>query len=104
MPAVYRVDKFTVPEDARSAFWTNVRRIHRVLRRQPGFLDDSLLELHSGTSRFNAVTIVKWSSEEDLVPAKEAVLASHRAADFDPSEFFEKAGIEADVATYVDAA
>jgi heme-degrading monooxygenase HmoA len=59
MTAVYRIDKFVVPDEARDEFWTNVRRVHSVLRSQPGFLDDVLVEKHSGPGRFNVVTLVK---------------------------------------------
>ncbi|WP_225727109.1 MULTISPECIES: antibiotic biosynthesis monooxygenase [unclassified Nocardia] len=102
MPVVYRIDKFVVPAPARDEFWANVRRTHSVLRDQPGFLADTLLEQRSGSGRFNAVTIVKWSSEDDLAAAKSAVDRSHEAAQFQPVEFFERVGIEADLANYVD--
>ncbi|MGF7236748.1 MAG: antibiotic biosynthesis monooxygenase [Frankia sp.] len=100
MTALYRVDKFVVPDRARDEFWTHVRRTHAVLRDQPGFLDDVLLEKHSGDGRFNAVTVVRWSSAADLPAAKAAVEDSHRAAAFRPAEFFEQAGIDADLANY----
>lgn len=103
MSAVYRVDKFVVPDHAREEFWTHVRRTHEVLRDQPGFLDDVLLEQHSGPGRFNMVTIARWSSPDDLVAARTAVEHAHREADFRPAEFFERAGIEADLANYAEA-
>lgn len=103
MSVVYRVDKFVVPDHARDQFWTNVRRTHSVLRNQPGFLDDALLEKHSGSGRYNVVTIVKWSSADDLAAARTAVEDAHRAANFRPAEFFESVGIEADLANYVEA-
>ncbi|MCP2179919.1 hypothetical protein LY12_001181 [Prauserella alba] len=73
-----------------------------MLRQQPGFLDDMLLEQHSGPGRFNAVTVVRWASEDALAGAKAAVDELHRADGFRPAEFFRDAGIEADVANYVD--
>ncbi|MGW1676441.1 hypothetical protein [Saccharopolyspora sp. NPDC002376] len=103
MTAVYRVDKFDVPEQVRDEFWTHVRRTHAVLREQTGFVDDVLLEQHSGPGRFNVVTIVKWSSADDLAGARTAVHQVHRAADFDPAEFFTRTGIEADLANYTEA-
>lgn len=103
MSVVYRVDKFVVPDHAREEFWANVRRTHAVLRDQPGFLDDVLLEKHSGPGRFNAVTIVRWSSPDDLPPARAAVERAHQAAGFRPAEFFERAGIDADLVNYVEA-
>lgn len=102
MPAVYRIDKFVVPASARDEFWANVRRTHAVLRDQPGFLEDTLLEQHSGPGRFNVVTIVKWSSEGDLATARSAIERSHHAVNFQPAEFFERVGIEADLGNYVD--
>ncbi|MEV4483504.1 hypothetical protein [Micromonospora coxensis] len=101
MPVVYRVDKFHVPEAVRDEFWGHVRRTHEILRHQHGFLDDTLLEQHSGPGRFNAVTIVRWSSEDDLPAARAAAEAGHRAAGFTPADFFARTGIEADVANYV---
>lgn len=103
MPIVYRVDKFVVPEAAREEFWGHVGRTHEILRKQDGFLDDVLLEQHSGPGRFNAITIVRWSSADDLPAARLAAEAGHQAVNFVPAEFFAKAGIEADVANYVEA-
>ncbi|GAB1688946.1 antibiotic biosynthesis monooxygenase family protein [Krasilnikovia sp. M28-CT-15] len=100
MPIVYRIDKFVVPEAAREEFWRHVHRTHGILRGQTGFLDDTLLERLSGPGRFNAVTVIRWSSADDLPAARAAAEAGHRAAGFNPAEFFNRAGIEADVANY----
>ncbi len=102
MTVVYRVDKFEVPDEARDEFWTQVRRTHAILKEQQGFLGDVLLEKHSGPGRVNVVTMVKWSSAEDMGPARSAVERAHRAADFEPAEFFVRAGIDADLANYVE--
>jgi heme-degrading monooxygenase HmoA len=104
MPVVYRVDKFEVPDDARDEFWTQVRLTHTVLRRQAGFLGDVLLEKDSGPGRFNVVTMVKWASADDMGPAGTAVEQAHRAAEFEPAEFLTRAGIDADLANYVEVA
>ncbi|GAA5064243.1 antibiotic biosynthesis monooxygenase family protein [Nocardia callitridis] len=100
MTGVYRVDKFVVPEAARTEFWSQVRRTHAVLRTLPGFVNDKLLEQISGPGRFNAVTIVEWSSEDALGQAKTAVEKSHRDAGFQPREFFDRVGIQSDLANY----
>lgn len=104
MTAVYRVDKFEVPEQAREEFWIHVRRTHELLRTQPGFVEDLLLEKHSGPGRFNVVTMVKWASADDLEPAKVAAERAHQEADFRPAEFMEQHGIDADLANYVEVA
>ncbi|WP_432056976.1 antibiotic biosynthesis monooxygenase family protein [Streptomyces sp. bgisy022] len=103
MTPLYRVDKFAVPEAAREEFWRHVRRTHALLREQPGFLDDVLLEQRSGPGRFNVVTLVRWRSADDLAAARPVVEASHRAAGFSPAAFFERTGVEADLADYVEA-
>ncbi|CAL9526672.1 antibiotic biosynthesis monooxygenase [Streptomyces sp. enrichment culture] len=103
MTTVYRVDKFAVPGTAREEFWRQVRRTHALLREQPGFLDDVLLEQRSGPGRFNVVTLVRWRSADDLAAARPVVEASHRAAGFSPADFLARAGVEADVADYVEA-
>jgi heme-degrading monooxygenase HmoA len=103
MPVIYRVDKFVVPDLAREEFWTHVRRTHAVLRNQAGFLDDALLEQSSGPGRFNVVTIVRWASADDLDTARPFVERSHQEAGFQPAQFFQRAGIETDLANYVDA-
>jgi heme-degrading monooxygenase HmoA len=102
MTISYRVDKFVVPDAVREEFWTHVLRAHSVLREQPGFLDDALLEQRSGPGRFNVVTMVRWAAGADLGAAGDAVRRSHQEAGFVPAEFFARAGIEADLANYTD--
>ena len=43
----YRIDRFVVPDAARAEFIGRVRMTHAVLRQQPGFVRDALLE-HPG--------------------------------------------------------
>jgi len=50
---IYRVDKFVVPSTAREEFLHKVRRTHAVLKAQPGFLQDFVLEQSSGPGEFN---------------------------------------------------
>ena len=102
MSQVYRVDKFVVPDEAREEFWSNVRHTHEVLRTQPGFVRDVLLEKHSGAGRFNAVTIVTWSGPDDLPRARAAVERMHGDSGFHPAEFYARTGIEPDVANYTE--
>lgn len=54
---IYRVDKFSVPQAAKDEFLKRVRDTHHVLRRQPGFIRDTLLEQVAGPGQFNIVTI-----------------------------------------------
>jgi heme-degrading monooxygenase HmoA len=96
----YRVDKFVVPAAARDEFLGRVFQTHEVLRKQPGFVSDFLLERVSGPGEFNIVTIAEWESEEFVAGAREAVTALHRATNLDPQELFARLGIKPDLGNY----
>lgn len=101
MPAtVYRVDKFVVPGGARDEFLERARRTHALLKAQPGFLQDLILEQSSGPGEFNFVTIVEWANQEAVEKARAAVLSLHREMNFNPQEVFARLDIKADIANY----
>ncbi|MGQ4878621.1 antibiotic biosynthesis monooxygenase family protein [Billgrantia sp. LNSP4103-1] len=97
---IFRVDKFSVPEAAREEFLRRVHDTHQLLRRQPGFIRDSLLEQVAGPGRFNIVTIAEWESQEAIDTARMAINKAHRESGFDPQETMARLGIEADMANY----
>jgi len=97
---IYRVDKFAVPIGAREEFVDRARRTHALLKEQPGFLQDFVLEQSSGPGEFNFVTIVEWASQEAVENARAAILALHREMNFNPQEMLARFGIKADVANY----
>jgi heme-degrading monooxygenase HmoA len=98
--SVYRVDRFVVPAAARDEFLQNITRVQAVLREQRGLIWDALLENAQGESEFNFVTIAEWESAESIEPAKAAVAASHRAADFDPQEMFRRLDVRMEPGSY----
>src|SRR6266446_8983692 len=75
---IYRVDKFVVPTGAREEFLERARRTHALLKAQPGFLQDLILEQSSGPGEFNFVTVVEWASQEAVENARAAVMKLHR--------------------------
>ncbi|PWK63299.1 antibiotic biosynthesis monooxygenase family protein [Aminobacter sp. AP02] len=97
---IYRVDRFTVPDGARVEFLGRVRQTHELLRQQPGFLQDMLLEQTSEPGALNIITIVEWESEAAIAPAKARVQAMHAQANFNPQELIARLGIKADIANY----
>ena|ERR1700730_5690027 len=97
---IYRVDKFIVPSTAREEFLDKVRRTHAVLKAQPGFLQDFVLEQASGPGEFNFVTVVEWASQKAVENARASVAALHREMNFDAKELFARTGIRADIANY----
>ena len=97
---VWRVDKFVVPAAARDEFLARVDATHAILRRQPGFIGDNLLEQSSGPGEFNIVTIAHWQSQAHIEAAREAVVAEHRRIGFEPQGMLQRLGIRADLANY----
>jgi heme-degrading monooxygenase HmoA len=99
---VYRIDKFVVPEPSREEFLQRVLETHEILRRQPGFVRDALLEQISGPGRFNIVTIAEWESPAAIDAARVAVEKARAATGFNPGEAMARLGIEPDMANYRD--
>jgi hypothetical protein len=77
-----------------------VRRTHALLKAQPGFVQDSVLEQFSGPGEFNVVTTVEWASQEAFENASAVVTARYREMNFNPQETLARLGIKADLANY----
>ena len=96
----YRVDKFVVPQGAMAEFSAAVFRTHEVLRRQPGFVRDFVLEQISGPGEFNVVTFVEWVDEQAIAEAVEAVRRFHLSAGFDGRSLADRLGVRGDIGIY----
>ncbi|MDP2781605.1 antibiotic biosynthesis monooxygenase [Devosia sp.] len=101
--SVYRIDSFSVPQEARTAFMSQLAETQQFLTTQAGCLQNLVLEHASGADRFNMVTVVQWASPEAFAQAKEAMMAARRASGFDAQGFMQKLGVEANMANYVTA-
>jgi heme-degrading monooxygenase HmoA len=97
---IYRVDRFSVPPQAREEFLEKVQATHGLLRSQAGFVEDAILEQASGPGEFNFVTIVEWENAEAMEPARRAVAALHEQMNLDPREMFTRLGIRADLGNF----
>ncbi|RUO31883.1 antibiotic biosynthesis monooxygenase [Aliidiomarina sedimenti] len=97
---IYRVDKFSVPQAAKDEFLKKVRDTDQVLRRQPGFIRDTLLEQVAGPGQFNIVTIAEWENQQSIDAARNVVVQAHAESGFNPQETMARLGIEADIANY----
>lgn len=97
---LYRLDKFIVPNNARDEFLAKVNEIHGVLRSQPGFVQDFLLEQPLNDEAFNLVTLIEWDDASFIEKAKAAVMALHKSSGFSPQETMARLGIKADMGTY----
>jgi antibiotic biosynthesis monooxygenase len=98
--SIYRIDKFTVPSAAREEFLKAVNKTKAHLDLQAGCLQNVVLELQSGSGRFNFLTIVEWDGPAAFENAKAAMAEVYRASGFNPQAFITRWGIEADMANY----
>lgn len=96
----YRIDKFVVPAGALAEFSGAVQDTHAVLRRQPGFVRDLVLDQVSGPGEFNVVTFVEWADADALAAAVEAVRGFHRSVGFDGRLLAERLGVRGDIGIY----
>ncbi|PWW01844.1 hypothetical protein DFR52_102508 [Hoeflea marina] len=101
---VLRIDRFDVPAAARDAFLDRVGRTHAVLRAQPGFVLDRIVERPLGEGASRVITIVEWSGPEAVGGAVEAVKRMHAGDGFSAAGFIAASGIIADIGLYRPAA
>lgn len=101
--SVFRIDSFAVPQAARTAFMAKVQETKDFLDEQAGCLQNLILEQHSGSDRFNVVTVVEWEDEGAFVKAKAAMMESRRGSGFNPEAFLKTLGVEVNMSNYVAA-
>jgi heme-degrading monooxygenase HmoA len=97
---IFRVDKFVVSPQAMDEFMQRVRQTHELLRQQPGFIRDAVLEQSSGPGEFNIVTIAEWQGQDAVDKARTVVKARHQSQGFDPQMLMKRLGIRADIGNY----
>lgn len=95
---IVRLDRFTMPLASREALLARIAATHAVLRDQPGFVADAILERQAAEGT-EVVTYAEWSDEAAVVAARVAVAAWQAAAGFDRAEFLDRLGITADCST-----
>lgn len=98
--AIFRVDKFVVPQQVRAEFMARVEKTRDLLDTFDGCLQNLILEQISGPGTFNVVTMVEWASEDALEKARETVASHYRDEEFDPQAFLSRLGVVADMANY----
>lgn len=97
---LYRLDRFEVPLAARDEFLARVTETHALLRAQPGFIQDIVIEQPGVAGAFNLATLVEWRDELAVAGARAAVMAMHHRTGFRPDELFARLGVVADLGLY----
>ncbi|MGW0038860.1 antibiotic biosynthesis monooxygenase [Gordonia sp. NB41Y] len=98
---LHRIDKFSVPAEARDEFLDQINAIHRLLGRQPGILRNEVAQLVQGDSTFDVVTMVAWESRAAAEAAGRAIADDAAARGFDRIAFMQRLGVTGDFGTYV---
>lgn len=94
-----RIDKYSVPAASRDEFIERATATHDFLSKQPGYLSGQFLEIRSGQSEFNFVSIAVWEAgAADL--AAGAVAQYHASQGYDPAQALIRLGIKADQGFY----
>jgi hypothetical protein len=97
---VFRIDKFIVPSSSRDRFLEQIHVTHQLLRTLPGFVEDFIVEKIGCPAAYNIVTTVIWEHQAAIEHARDRVHESQRARGFEPQEFWERLGIQADLGNY----
>ena len=81
--ACYRIDTFTIPEEARAELEATMHRNMELIRALPGFLGHVAFEKDAGPASFDLVTVATWESAAAMARAGEAVRAHYQAIGLD---------------------
>jgi heme-degrading monooxygenase HmoA len=98
--AVYRIDRFRVPEGSMTEFMETVRETHAILAKQEGFVRDYLLEQASANGIRVVLTFVEWMTERSYAAAVERVKEFRRNSSVDPKKLIERLGVDAEYGDY----
>ncbi len=98
--SIYRIDRFELPETARDELLTAVLHTHALLRRQPGFERDLLVEEPLPDGRLHVLTLAAWRDEEAVASARSVIAADRATTGFDPAELIARLGVTAQFGVY----
>jgi heme-degrading monooxygenase HmoA len=94
------IDTFVVPEESKSMFLDQSRRVQAFLRSLPGFVEGFLYEKIEGNGRFNLVTTAVWENDAAYDNAKKATAEEFRRTGFNPQEMMKQLKIQVERAVY----
>jgi heme-degrading monooxygenase HmoA len=88
------IDQFVVPPDAMSEFLETSRKVQKVLKTLPGFLEGFVYEKRDGDGRNNVITTVVWQNEDAYRTARTAMADTLQSFSPDPQAVMRKIGIQ----------
>lgn len=97
---IYRINRFTVPTASRTEFMALIGDTLAVIRRQPGFVRDVVLENATGLGASSLMTLIEFAHQSVLPGVIEALAADDRARGFDRPSELERMGVKAENGLY----
>jgi len=94
------IDKFLVPEESRTAFLAESRKIQGVLKTLPGFVEGFVYEKSEGAGRDDIVTIAVWETEDAYNSAKKAAAAKFQSLGLNPQDIMRKLNVQVERGVY----
>ena len=96
----FRIDRFTVPAAGRDELLRRLEETREVLRAQPGYVRDYILERTNSNEGIGLLTFVEWDATARVESVRDAVRARHAQRNFDPNEMYRRLNVETDIGTY----
>ena len=96
----FRIDNFSVPDEAREEFEQAMRRNLAFIETLPGFLGHLVFEKTAGATAFNLATIAVWESSKALDAAGAEVRAYYQGIGFDMPATLSRLGISAELGNF----
>ena len=97
---IYFIDKFFGPAKAKREFIERVSINRNLIKKLPGFVEDSAFERTDENGNFIFMTIAVWENEEAVNKAKQSVQAEYKKQGFNIAEMFERLNITMDRGMY----
>jgi len=94
------IDRFILPQNAKTEFLQRMQYNRTFLRTLPGFISDAAYERTDDQGNLVMVTIAIWESEDAIARAKAAVQAEYKRIGFNMNEMFERLKITMERGTY----
>ena len=97
----YRIDRFELPASAKEEFLGAVSHVHELLRSQPGFEHDLLVEEPLPDGRLHLLTVAAWRDDEAMAGARAAIAADRAVTGFEPQALMARLGVTPEFGEYV---
>ena len=97
------IDKFIVPEKAKTEFMERVNINRKFIKQLPGFIKDEAYERKDENGNIVFITIAVWENQGSVEKAKEAVQAEYKKQGFDPAAMFNRLNIVLERGFYKEA-